>query len=735
LFLTTPLLEKTDNASPAVAVTKDGKVMVAVVVRKKNRERIWVRQVDGKARPVTNGARAWHPSLAVAPHNHVWLAWCGVKKLPRRGTHRRNVMIRKISPKLGPVVRVSKPGTWSCNPTLTTDKVGRLHVVWEEETRIAYRRLSPKGRIESPIEYLSEGSLSRRPDIAACEEALYVAWDSLVDEKPSGAEDPDYDVFLRSLSSDKFGATVAVDQRAGIQAAPDLACAPGESVVVAYHNNHAHSLVKWWTIRRVKGSWIGELTAKDPSDVKDPSGEVQGAEFPALAVMPGRLAVVSRPSQGAYLQTIDAAGISPVRKLNRHEWGARGMRAAVALAPDGSLLVVRRARDQSVLERITFEEEAAGFPVFRPVKDEKKVAPVKSTAVPVPDNARVWPGMRVYFGDIHMHSAATDGTGPPDEIYARAWVRGHDLAVLTDHDVLVGRRLFPSLQDEIAWITDVFNKKENFSTLHAYEWTTPALPKGSGHRIIYFRSHAPRPICGYKDRCSGTKKLNRALKKKRAIAVPHHTAWTGTDWENADEKIQRQFEIISVHGLNEHPGEQKIKSRGQMKGMFAQDGLARGLKFGFVGGSDSHGLLWHHGIGRKRDPWACGLTGVMAKGNSREELYDAMYARRTFATSGAKLWALLRVGEILVGGEGKLRPPVEVHYGVFATRPKASFEIVRDAEVVFSMEIKGDVAVGKWVDENVEPGAHVYYLRAVQGQEVDMAWSSPIFVTVLKGAK
>ena len=33
-----------------------------------------------------------------------------------------------------------------------------------------------------------------------------------------------------------------------------------------------------------------------------------------------------------------------------------------------------------------------------------------------------------------MHSALSDGTGPPDEVYARAFVRGLDFAVLTEHD-------------------------------------------------------------------------------------------------------------------------------------------------------------------------------------------------------------------------------------------------------------------------------------------------------------
>jgi hypothetical protein len=661
-------------------------------------------------------------------------------------------MIRRISPRLGPVVRVSKPGTWSCSPALVTDRAGRLHVVWEEDGRIAYRRLSPKGRIESPIEYLSEGSLSRRPDIAVCGDDVHVAFDGLVDERPSGAEDPDYDVFLRSLSGGKFGATIAVDRRELIQAAPDLACAPGGGVLVAYHTSHAHSLVKWWTIRRVKDKKVEELAAKDPSDVKEPKGEMQGAEFPELVVMKDRLVVITRPSQGAYWQTVDAKGISPVHKLHCHGWGARGMRAVAAPAPDGSLLVVRRARDQGVLERITFDSAGAGFPAFRPVENGKK----PTRAAPPTRKPEGWSGLSIFFGDIHMHSAATDGTGPPDEIYARAWARGHDFAVLSDHDVLVGRRLFPSLQDEIAWITDVFNQKENFSTLHAYEWTTPALPKGSGHRIVYFRSHPPRLICGYKDRCPDTRRLNRALKKERAIAVPHHTAWTGTEWKNADGKIQRQFEMVSVHGANENPGYQHIQSRGKMKGMYARNGLQAGLKFGFVGGSDAHGLLWHHGIGRKRDPWSCGLTGVLAKGNSREELFDAMHARKTFATSGEKLWALLRVGEVLMGGEGVLHPPVVIHYGLIGTRPLDYFEIVRDGKVVFrnaprgktlsmrdgkmeaGAERKLNAAAGKWVDENVKPGPHVYYLRVVQeaeGAKVDMAWSSPVFVTVLEGDK
>ena len=126
-------------------------------------------------------------------------------------------------------------------------------------------------------------------------------------------------------------------------------------------------------------------------------------------------------------------------------------------------------------------------------------------------------------------------------------------------------------------------------------------------------------------------------------------------------------------------------------------------------------------------------TGVLAGNNSRSEIFDALYARKTFATSGARMRIMLRVGEVAMGGEGNVRSPVEVHYGVYGTAPLDRFEVVRDGQVVFSGSPKGEAAVGKWLDENVPPGPHVYYLRAVQGDNLEMAWASPVFVTVSKG--
>ena len=49
--------------------------------------------------------------------------------------------------------------------------------------------------------------------------------------------------------------------------------------------------------------------------------------------------------------------------------------------------------------------------------------------------------------DLHCHSTASDGTGPPAEVMARARAAGLDVIALTDHDTVAGhaeaRRALP----------------------------------------------------------------------------------------------------------------------------------------------------------------------------------------------------------------------------------------------------------------------------------------------------
>ncbi|HUU00626.1 MAG TPA: CehA/McbA family metallohydrolase [Myxococcota bacterium] len=744
------------TASPAVTVTPGGEVLTAAVVVGGGRERIFIQSAGapgktlGKPVPMTRGFRAWHPRLAAGPDGAVWLTWCGLDTRPEAGSHARRIFLRRLRPgEPGARITVSQTDGRAGNPELAVGPDGAPHVAWEESPagkpaleRIAYRALDRDGQPLADAITISEGPFDRRPAVAVDGGSIFISWDSLVDVQRTGAVDPDYDVFVREIRRGLLLETVPVDERDGIQAAPCLAAAQGGGVLVAYHASQPWGLAKWWSLRRVRSGKVERLAAVDAASLREPSSVMQGAEFPSLGLLAdGRAVVASRPSQGAYLEVVTGGKISPVLDLTRHGWGARGMRAVLAVAPDGSLLLARRARRSAVLERFTIEQAESTSLEFEPLDDPPKttraaVAVLRCDASGLPGGFPAGGG--IFFGDLHMHSAASDGAACQDEVLARAWLRGYTFAALSDHDYIVGSPMFPSKFDEMAWVTDAFNARHNFSTLHAFEWTTPPPPRGSGHRNVYFRGSAPVVLPGYKNGCPDTKTLFAALRGKQAIAIPHHTSWTGTDWNNFDSVLQPQFEIVSLHGVSEHPGNLPVPPRPAAtgSGTFAIDGLDRGLIFGFVGGTDAHGLIWHHGVARHRDPWTCGLTAVLASKNTRTEIFDSIRARRTFATSGKPLVALMTAGGVAMGQAGRAKAPLDIMFYARGTKKLVSVSIVRDAKVVHRVRPGLKEYRAAWVDRHAAPGRHYYYLRAQQGRGkagADLAWSSPVFVTIEHG--
>ncbi len=769
-----PLADGMDNDAPAVAATGEGLVVVAFVSRASDdTETVIVRDLESplaeprEPRPASSGARAWNPVLAAGQDGAVWLSWCGREEADAPGDHERAVYLRRVWPEpMSDIVLVSKGSNRHCDPAMDVAPDGRVHLVWEAGDRIAWRAYSAGGEPLTAAELISEGPFDRRPAVLANEGVVHVAWDRLDPTVEPGALDPRYDVLMRSRQEPEtpngdspWGAIVEVDARGSIQAAPALARAPDNSgVLVAYHSSCRHPLTKWWRIRLVEeDGTVRELGLFDAAGGRTPEGEQQGAEFPALvAGSDGRLAIVTRPSQGAYLHIVDSDGVRPPLDLTRHGWGARGARARATMAGDGTLLMVRRARHEAVLERFTFEQPGSGPPPFAPigaVPDEElpfnaawrqaagKTRPVDPDVLG-PDS----PNRRIALGDVHMHSALSDGTGPADEVYARARVRGMDFAVLTDHDYIVGSRMFPSKHAEIAWVTDWFDKLDGFATLHGFEWTTPPIPRGAGHRNVYYRGDPMMPQPGSRDGYPDTASLNRVLGSQRALSAAHHTAWTGTDWENLDPSVQRHVEIVSVHGAFERKAmdDAPISPRGDHEDGLIVHGLSRGHVFGFLGGSDSHGLLWHHGLGRRKDPWDQGLTGVVVHELSRAAIWDAMHARLTYATSGAPMLLQVSVSGVVMGKEGRIGgsphsqrerlrvegPPI-VRWSYATTTTPRYLMVIRDGEPVHREELEEGSGSGFWRDESDLSVRHVYYVRLVQGEGeagVDVAWSSPVFV-------
>ncbi|MBN2717062.1 MAG: CehA/McbA family metallohydrolase, partial [Deltaproteobacteria bacterium] len=341
-------------------------------------------------------------------------------------------------------------------------------------------------------------------------------------------------------------------------------------------------------------------------------------------------------------------------------------------------------------------------------------------------------GRRVLFGDIHQHTSASDGTGTLPETYNRARYRyGDDIVAVSDHESFLGRRTTPGEWARYCATADDFYEPGEFVTLYAYEWTGSMHP-GPGHKVVY------PPDAGFDkllsrdaDATQTSAGLVAEARRIGALVFPHHVGWTGADMENHDDEVQTCFEIVSCHGAYERKGMTDIGTRGDDKeGQFIADALDRGLRFGLVGGSDGHGLNWHHGVCRLEDSHRSGLTAVITDDVTRDGVLDALSQRRCYATSGARIGLWFEIdgrpmGEVVhPGGISSFRVVVN------GTEKLLTVTLVSNRGKEIPVKIDSgsrDADVHGTLPPPAEGGWSYYFVRVVQ-QDGHMAWSSPIWV-------
>ncbi len=373
------------------------------------------------------------------------------------------------------------------------------------------------------------------------------------------------------------------------------------------------------------------------------------------------------------------------------------------------------------------------------------------------------PAERTFWGDLHSHTGHSfDGVGGGVFEYAR-WVSGLDFHAMTDHSSGLARAGFtgglgPHVWEEYTAATDAHDAPGAFVTLHAYEASFPAP---WGHHNVYFRG-APGPLLAPAE--VTLPQLWAALTAGEALTIPHHTNKfpQPLDWDTDDPDLRRNFEIYSAHGLSEaydpdHPlafeqSEFTNRSASARTGISAQDAWMRGLRLSTIAASDDHRSQ------PGKPHW--GLAAVRAPALTREAVFDALHARRTYGTTGQRILLDFRVNGAPMGSEITLAAPLpEPCAGTSpvcgeraaATRALAPrFDIkAHGTDVIEAVEILrySRPDGGFRVIHDLRPEAldftwsgrdggfrddAIYYVRlrqrgAVRGRTV-MAWSSPVWV-------
>jgi hypothetical protein len=126
-----------------------------------------------------------------------------------------------------------------------------------------------------------------------------------------------------------------------------------------------------------------------------------------------------------------------------------------------------------------------------------------------------------------------------------------------------------------------------------------------------------------------------------------------------------------------------------------------------------------------------GVAALWVKEISRAGIIEALQNRRTFATTGDKMFIDLKIGSSIMGSVVKSNITPKLDINVQGQYPLKSIEILRNSAVIHKFEVKEDTLQFQqsFTDTSYmnEQDVLYYYVRATQLNKA-IAWSSPIWI-------
>ena len=350
---------------------------------------------------------------------------------------------------------------------------------------------------------------------------------------------------------------------------------------------------------------------------------------------------------------------------------------------------------------------------------------------------------RVWFGDIHTHSGRPSngkqiacGMGSLDENYQYARNLSRlDVYALTDHEFqLDGAEDWQAHLEACAR----YHQDGRFVCLNGFEWTSQLY----GHRNVYYAGEEGEVIRGrhflnaYGSDNPSIGQLWETLDGQGvpALTIPHHPAAMvhATNWDHWNPKYDRLVEIYSEWGSSERADDPlQTDATDLYPAGTVREALGRGMHFGVIASSDGHDGYAGAGQGMThKHPHiyhflGSGRLGVLAPELSRTAIFDALYHRRTYATTGEPMLLDFRVNGFLQGSEiARGRKRAVATATVAGTTPIREMQLIVDGRI-FARKA-GETRTEEWeVALPASPRPGWCYLKVVQ-EDFETAWSSPV---------
>lgn len=286
------------------------------------------------------------------------------------------------------------------------------------------------------------------------------------------------------------------------------------------------------------------------------------------------------------------------------------------------------------------------------------------------------PALRLYWGDMHAQTEETVGTGSPDEYFTYA--RDHagvDFLGIQGNDFQVTAEFWYELQE----IVKRYNDPGGFLTLLGYEWSGNH-PAGGDHNVHFLGDEGPLHRSSHwqvpgdpgpwEDMCPVSKLVDHYRGLDDVFLIPH-IGGRRANLDYFDAEVMPLIEIASAHGWFE---------------WVWQEALERGYITGFAAGSDDH--TGRPGTSRPTNGGMFGvrggLLGAYAPALQRRSVWDAIRARRTFASTGARMILNLTADGHAMGEVFSSTNPPLLDVKIAGAAPLEKVEVLRGTEVVYS---------------------------------------------------
>lgn len=307
---------------------------------------------------------------------------------------------------------------------------------------------------------------------------------------------------------------------------------------------------------------------------------------------------------------------------------------------------------------------------------------------------QAYEGLHAYYGDLHNHCGISYGHGSLEEALLNAReqldfcsVTGHaswpdmpagdaQVQYLVDYHVEGFARL-AAQWPEVQRLTEAYHEDGKFVTFLSHEMHSCA----DGDRTILYDNAAGDILTA-----ESVPALHKRLRQLRregvgVIAFPHHIGYRrgqrGINWDTFAEEFAPVVEIISMHGCSEA----NENTRPFLHVMGPSDhestmqyGLEQGHFFGVIGSTDHHSA--HPGS------YGHGRTGLWAAACTREAIWEALEARRTYALTGDRIQLEFAIDQAPMGSQLAATDKRLIEFHVCGGGPLDCIDIVKSGELV-----------------------------------------------------